>query len=189
MTFPVQLFYRQAPISETVWAASDNLVAQWQDHTGSNDNGSPNPLYTFVDSDSDADYVRLIDASGHIVTSGSRTLRFNMAAPSGTPASLGQSCEIRVTCRWFDVFGGANPDSGDPNLTLSLRQLTTTKATASAQTITTGFVEYVYALSQSEINSVTNWSDVNVQMVFEASGIDFDEEVSIYVSRVKVVFF
>ncbi len=121
------------------------------------------------------------------VTSGSRSLRFITDSPSDDPIGT-QTVELRVRCRWVDVFGAANPDAGDPNVTLSLLEGTTVRATGSAQAITTSFAEYSLFLTEAQVNAFTSWSDLRAQMVFEASGIDIDEEVDIEVSRVRVVF-
>lgn len=175
--------YRGNPLDETVFADSDDVISQWEDEGGATTN-----LYQSVDDDvtPDSDWVELRSVN-HIVTSGTRALRFGTQNPSGTPQA-NQTVELQVRCRWVDVFGSANPDAGDPNLTISMYESTTNRGSGSAQTITTSFVNYSFFPSTSQIISVGNWDNLRVNMSFECSGIDLDEEVDIEVSRVKVIF-
>lgn len=169
------------PITETIWADADDLVAQWEDEGGATTN-----LWQSVNADSDATYVTLVGPSV-IVESGSRSLRFGLENPSAAPSS-DQTVELRIRCEWIDVFGAANPDAGDPNITIRLIEGATTRAATSAQQISEAPAEYSLFLSESQINSVTDWDDLYAEMTFEASGIDVDEEVNIRVYRARIVF-
>jgi hypothetical protein len=168
-------------LDETVFADNDDVVSVWEA-----DDGGTTDIFEHVDSESDADHVELRSAN-HIVTSGSRSLRFFMQNPSAAPSPT-QTVDLRARCEWIDVFGSANPDAGDPNIVISLFENTTLRAASSAVAITETPVDYSLILSEAQINSVTDWDDVRMQMVFEASGIDIDEEVNIQVYRVRIIF-
>lgn len=176
-----------AALDETIYANLDAVTSVWEG--GSPPGTDTTNIYVYVDSESDTDYVRLRNPTNHIVTSGTRSLRFDMQTPSGTPLSS-QTVELKVRCEWVDVFGAANPDSGDPNITINLYEngSQVTGGGGSAQQLTTSPAEYSHFLSSAAISNVNNWADVEVDMDFECSGIDLDEEVSIYVYRVRIIF-
>lgn len=186
MTHPIQFFGPfDITLDEEITADSDNLVATWEDEGGATTN-----IFQSVNSNNDATWAELRSVN-HMTSGGdpnTRTLRFNMEDPSDQPPSTDQTVEVRCRIRWVDVFGGANPDAGDPDVRVALREGATQRAITSRQTLITSFADHSLVLNATEIGSVTDWDDLNVQMQFEANGIDIDEEIDIEVSRVRIIF-
>lgn len=184
MTFPAAaipgILAEEEVLVETLWAVTDDAVADWEDEGGATTN-----LYESVDSESDADYVTL---QVPVVTSGTEALRFIVDIPSGDPSSK-QTVRAQVRCEWIDVLGAANPDAGDPSLTIEIREgASTVRASQVHDPIAETPTDYDCFMTEAEINSVTDWSDIRVHMTFDVAGIDVDEEVNYRVYEVRIEF-
>lgn len=177
---PVGILAEEEVIIETLWAATDDAVGGWED-----EGGATTDLWQSVDSESDADFVTL---STPVVVSGTSSLRFIVDIPSDDPSSK-QTVFAQVRCEWIDVLGAANPDAGDPSLTIRIKEgATTVRSSQVHSPITTTPTDYEAFMTEAEINSVTDWSDIRVEMEFDVAGIDTDEEVNYRVYEVRIEF-
>lgn len=174
-------------LDETVYADGDLLVAVWRD-----DGGGTSNLYQSVDSESDADFVHL--RSANVIpetvicpTETTRTLRFFIADPSGVP-SPNQSVEIKVKCRYVDLFGATGEAA---EFDLRLREDTTSIAVSADQSLSTGLTEFSLFLTVGQINSVGDWADLNVSMEFRACAGDSVPnagDLDLECSRCRIIF-
>lgn len=181
MSHPIPLFHAKAPLDETLVPTSDNTITQWEDEGGATTN-----LYQSVNANNDATHVELRNANVMVSgTTNPRTLRFNMGDPSDVP-NVDQSVQVIVRAEWIDAFGSANPTYIRMD-SIALRQGTTQKAISGANNLTTSPADYVLQLSGGEIGSITDWTDLNVEMLFDADGIDIGEEIDVQVYRVRIV--
>lgn len=164
------------PIDETIWADGDRTTSQWEDEGGATTN-----LWQSVDSESDTDYVTL----QIVILNDTRTLAFNMETPSGEPIGS-QTVEVQVRARYLEPTLSL-PTA--PEITLRLDESTTERATGSATSLTTSFADYSLFLDTAEINSVTDWADVEVEMLFDNTmNTGVDEEANFEVSECRVIF-
>lgn len=182
---PPGILAEEEVIIATLWAVTDDAVGGWENESGQASNPPTVVLAESVDSESDADYVTL---SIPVVTSGTSSLRFIQDIPSQDPSSK-QTVFAQVRCEWIDVLGAANPDAGDPSLTIRIKEgATTVRSSQVHSPITTTPTDYTAFMTEAEINSVTDWSDIRVEMEFDVAGIDTDEEVNYRVYEVRIEF-
>lgn len=164
------------PVTDTIWANGDRTTSQWEDEGGATTN-----LWQSVDSESDTDYVTL----QIIILNDTRTLAFNMETPSGEPIGS-QTVEVQVRARYLEP-GVSLPTA--PEITIDLDESTTLRAAGSATSLTTAFADYSLFLNQTQINSVTDWADVEVEMLFDNTmNTGVDEEANFEVSECRVIF-
>jgi hypothetical protein len=158
------------PLDETIWADSDNLVSGWEDEGGATTN-----LYQSVDSDSDADWVELTTANRipDTATCGglevSRTLRFNLQDPSGKPTP-NQTVEVRCKMEYVVLLAGNGSESH--TVDIRLREGTTSRAVDTNNVLTTTPTEFSLFLNTTQINSVSDWNNLNVSLEFTSCSGD-----------------
>ena len=95
---------------------------------------------------SDTDYIS--------TTAGNREQICGLSNPSETPGAGGG------TLRWRGKAG-----STGKTITPSILQGTTVIKAGSAQALTTSFAGYTLTLSEAEMASITNWTDLRVRVV------------------------
>jgi len=164
------------PVTDTIWANGDRTTSQWEDEGGATTN-----LWQSVDSESDTDYVTL----QIVILDDTRTLGFNMETPNGDPIGS-QTVEVQVRARYLEPGVSL---SNAPELTIRFDENNTQRATGSATALTTAFADYSLFLNQTQINSVTDWADVEVDMLFDNTmNTGLDEEANFEVSECRVIF-
>lgn len=164
------------PIDETIWADFDRTTSQWED-----EGGATADLHDSVNTESDLTYVTL----QIVILQDTRTLAFGMDDPSGEPIGS-QTVEVQVRARYLEPTLSL-PTA--PEITLRLDESTTERATGSATSLTTSFADYSLFLDTAEINSITDWADVEVEMLFDNTmNTGVDEEANFEVSECRVIF-
>lgn len=164
-------------LSETVWVDADHTVSGWEDETT-----ATTDLYQSANADNDSTWVQLVswilDTTARIV--------FRFASPSATPSSVGQDAEIRIKAEYLENFETL-PSA--PTMTIRFDEGGTQLAASSALSLTTTLAEYSLILSQAEINSVTDWTDIEVDLLFDnTANTGADEEAKFRISRARIIF-
>lgn len=135
------------------------MSSVWEDQAASTTN-----MYADVNDSSDSTYVTLQSVIPDTVICGTSTeehnFRCNMDPPSGKPRS-DQSIIVTVRARYVDLYTATNEEH---TMEIEVIQGTSTqRAYSSGHTLTTSFADYELFMSTSEINSVTDWDDLDVK--------------------------
>ena len=166
------------PLDETIWPDFDRTTSQWEDEGGATTN-----LHDSVNAGATGDttYCTL----QIVILNSTRILGFGMDDPSGEPTP-NQDVEIRVRARYTEP-GLTLPNA--PQLTLRFDENNTQRAQGSATNLTTSFADYSLFLNTTQINSVTDWTDCEVEMYFDNTmNTGLDEEANFQVSSCRIVF-
>lgn len=178
-------FFAASPkISEYVYPNSDYNIAVWQTNANTTTN-----LYQRVDDVSnDSDYIKLRNANWVIdvcPTTATRTFEFDMASPSATPGTAGQSATVIIRGKVVDPY----TTGFTATLDVYLYEGATLRASDTGNTVSTTYVDHSLSLTAGQIGSVTDWNNVRVRGTFNmcASGIDADLDAQ--VSSVYIQFY
>ena len=175
------------PVEDTVYPVTPDYTGMgsiWEDEGGATTN-----LYQSVNSSNDSTYVTLQSVIPETVICGTSTeehnFRANMDTPDGEP--LGRQT-VYVTVRAKYDGGGATGESHTMEIEL-IEGASTQRAYGSGFNLTESIADYEYFLTTSEINSVTDWSDIDVKAtVTSCAGNSFanarDQQLFIYQVRI-----
>tara|TARA_R110000787_G_scaffold79469_1_gene173683 strand:- start:9002 stop:9556 length:555 start_codon:yes stop_codon:yes gene_type:complete len=173
---PPGVLAKQQPLNETIWATGDSLITGWED-----EGGATADLWQSVDTDSDADYVNRITP----VINSTVNLRFKLDTPTADPTS-GQVVELKVRMEYLAPF---DPLDTAPVAILEIREGTSTsRASTTGITVTTTPSEESVFMTPTEINSVTDWSDLYAQFSSTTTGNGVDQDVDYRIYRVRIIF-
>jgi len=165
-----------APLNETIWADFDKTTAGWEDETSATTN-----LHDSVNTENDLTYVILsswiLDTTARIV--------FGLDDPSGTPQSS-QNVEVFVRAKYLENFE-VLPNA--PTMTIRFDENGTQRAASSALSLTKSAADYSFFLNSSQISSVTNWNNSEMDILFDNSAnTGLDEEAKFQIYEVRTIF-
>lgn len=173
---PPGLLQGNPVLNETIWADADSLTTGWEDEVNATAS-----LYAAVNSNSDTDFVRLITD----VLNSTVTIRFRLQDPSADPNS-NQNVELGCKFKYNQVF---DPLDNAPTAVLRIKEGTSTiRAVSGNITVTTTATEQSEFMSVTEINNVTDWSDLYGEISFTTSGNGVDQDVNYELYRVRIIF-
>ena len=163
-------------LDETIWADFDTTTAGWEDEVGNTTN-----LHDSVNSENDSLYVIL---SSWILNTTERIV-FGLEDPSGEPTP-NQSVEVFVRAEYLENFE-VLPTA--PTMTIRFDENGTQRATSSALSLTKSPADYSFFLNTTQINSVTDWNDVEMDILFDnTANTGVDEEAKFQIYEVRTIF-
>lgn len=153
-------------------------MGNWEDDGGNACSGGGIDCAADVADDSDSTYVQneeiLMAFCGG--SEEVRNIRFGFENPTDDPS--GSETIIVNTRARYSTSGTNNPAA---SMVVRLYELTTLRGTASSDALTTSFQTFSWNLSQSIIDSVTNWDDIRVDVevtVCEDDGADIRAQIA-----------
>ena len=173
---PPGVLAKQQPLNETIWATADSLTTGWED-----EGGATADLWQSVDTDTNTDYVNRVTP----VINSTVNLRFKLDTPTADPTS-GQVVELKVLMEYVPVF---DPLDNAPVAILEIREGTSTaRASTTGITVTAAPSEESVFMTPTEINNVTDWSNLYAQFSSTTTGNGVDQDVDYRIYRVRIIF-
>lgn len=145
----------QAAFIGTLKPNVDIAKVNWEDELGGTTN-----IFNSIDDDSASTFI-ITDEILMAFCGGSeeqRTCRFHMSNPSPLPSGA-EDVTVRVRARYKS--SASNPSI---DMTIKLFQGGTLKATSSLSALTGSHVWYIDFLTQAQKDSVSDWTDVRVDV-------------------------
>lgn len=179
MTHPVQ--FGQAILEvdpEVLKPDLDVSVSGWEgDDDGTTD------LHDYVNDDLDSSYVRRQTPSLQECSGGTDNfaVEFGIENPTEDPTNV-DTVVVRVRARYALPFGGG----GEATMRIRLRENTTTIATRSGISLTTSFVWYDDVLSDSEIDSVGDWTNLRILADADVCVDSVGDEINFEVAEMEL---
>lgn len=179
MTHPIHGYNYEwsiSPFVGTIWADGDLNASQWVD-----EGGTSGDVYTSVNAENNLTYAKLAIVS----LNNTKTLTFRMQTPTTVPISS-QTVYVQISCKYLEP---SEPLPTAPELTIYVDENTSNIAASSAQSLTTGELDYTLYLSSAEISSVGDWADIEVRLYFDNTvNTGPDEEADYNVYEVRMIF-
>lgn len=177
-------------INETVWPVTPDytgMTSVWEDEGGTASN-----LYQSVNSANDSTYVTLQSViPGTLVcgtSSEEHNFRCNMDAASGLGPIGSQTVYVTVRAEYVDLFGATGESH---TMEIELLEGATQRAFGSGYNLTESPADYDLFLNTTEINSVTDWSDVDVKATITScsgNSVANADDQQLRIFSVKIVF-
>jgi len=139
-----------AATTEDLYPSSDVNTSGW----------SSTPLWSKLDDQSDADFISSSSVSTVCASTTTHDFDVNFTNPSTTPGdSECQSMRVNIRLRKVQSNTGADCD-----VVVLLKQSTTTKATGTFNNIGTSWTTKVLTLSAAELDSITDFNNLRVEV-------------------------